>query len=78
MSRDEVISVLKGNIGKPIRVVYSSGDVERVVPVNVNDEGFVADLEERGGVAAYWTRFEDVESVLPIEDQKPAPGLPGH
>lgn len=77
VNRDEIIRLVKANIGKPIRVVYSSSDVERVVPVNVNHEGFVADVEERGGVAPYWTRFDDVESVFPIDEQKPTPGAQG-
>ena len=33
MTHDEIAQLLKANIGKPLRVVYSSGDVERVVPV---------------------------------------------
>jgi hypothetical protein len=33
VTHDEIAQLLKANIGKPLRVVYSSGDVERVVPV---------------------------------------------
>ncbi len=64
MTREEIIRALKRNIDKPVRIVYSTGDVRSVVPIGVDALGFVYDVEEGGNVEAFFTPFDDIESVL--------------
>ena len=74
MTRAEIIDVLKRNIDKPVRIVYTTGDVRSVVPIGVDTLGFVYDVEEAGNVEAFFAPFDDIESVLTEASwQKPAP-----
>ena len=54
MTRAEIIDVLKRNIDKPVRIVYTTGDVRSVVPIGVDTLGFVYDVEEAGNVEAFF------------------------
>jgi hypothetical protein len=45
VTRYEISQTLKRNLEKPVRIVYASGDVKRVVPISIDHLGFVYDAE---------------------------------
>jgi hypothetical protein len=67
LTREEIRSRLEANIDRPIRLVLSDGDSCFAVPLNTDDEGFVYNVEEAGILNQYWTRFEAIVSIEPIQ-----------
>jgi len=62
VTREEIIQTLKRNIDKPVRLVYASGDVKRVVPIGVDTLGFVYD-EDRDGLNSFFAPFDNIKAV---------------
>jgi hypothetical protein len=65
MSRDEIIRLLKANVGPEVKIVNVSGDVVRILVVNFAEEGVVGEREEHGTTVPHGNRLEDVEDILP-------------
>jgi hypothetical protein len=57
---------LEAYIGRPVRLTLSD-ETCIAIPANTDDEGFVYHVDDGGTVNPYWSRFEDVVSVDPIE-----------
>ena len=63
MSRDEIVSQLRANIDRLVRVTFEGGeDIQDVIIKNLDQEGFV---NERDG-QLFWATFEDVENLEPL------------
>jgi hypothetical protein len=59
-------TTLEANVGRPVRLTLSD-ETCIAIPVNTDDDGFVYDVEDGGTSNPYWSRFEDVISIDPIE-----------
>jgi len=75
MTTEDVISTLKANIGKTVRVIYSSGDTELLFVHSVDEEGFVNDPvapEDKSyppDAMGWWARFEWINEVHLVQPQ---------
>ena len=77
MTTDEIVATLMANVGRTVRVIYSSGETELLFVHSVDDEGFLNDPitpekpyppDEQG----WWARFEWIAEVHAIE---PTPSI---
>jgi hypothetical protein len=66
-TRQDVRRTLEANIDRPIKLLLSDGDSCVATPLNTDDEGFVYSVEEAGSLNQYWTRFEAIVSIEPIQ-----------
>ena len=66
MTRDEIIGALKANLNKPVLVQFTDGVIGRIMPLTVDQEGFIHDLATKDD-AVFWVPFEEVVSVTPEE-----------
>jgi hypothetical protein len=74
----EITQALKRNLEKPVRIVYTSGDVKRVVPISIDHLGFVYEADVGETVDTFFASFDDIEAILPENDaQKAAPESKG-
>jgi hypothetical protein len=64
MTREEVIGTLKANLNKPVLVQFTDGVIGRIMPLTVDNEGFIHDLGTQDD-AVFWVPFEEVLSVTP-------------
>jgi hypothetical protein len=73
MTTDEVISTLKANIGRTVRVIYAGGETELLFVHSVDTEGFVNDpispdeKTQPPDKQEWWARFEDIAEVHAVE-----------
>ena len=65
--REDIRRMLEANIDRPINLVLSDGDTCVATPLNTDDEGFVYNVEEGGSLNQYWTRFDAIVSIEPIQ-----------
>jgi len=72
MNREEVINRLTADVDKVVMVSFNDGKAQTIKVHLVDDEGIVYFLVLSNQVddRAYWTVFDDIESVLPIGDSK--------
>jgi hypothetical protein len=75
MTTDEVISTLKANIGRPVRVIYTGGGTDLLFVHSVDEEGFLNDPispDEKiypPDKQGWWARLEWIDEVHAVEPQ---------
>jgi hypothetical protein len=62
VSRSEIKTRLRENIEKRARLTFASNDVQDLTVINVDEEGFVTELEGE----YFWSTFDDVTKVEPL------------
>lgn len=65
MAPDEIVEVLKQNIGKTVQATFVDGESLPVFVHNVDGEGFVYDLVPKDKTE-YWTSFDGLLEVHPL------------
>ena len=68
MTREEVIGTLKANLNKPVLVEFTDGVTGRIMPLTVDQDGFIHDLATKDDMV-FWVPFEEVVSVKPEEGE---------
>jgi hypothetical protein len=63
----EIIEFLRAQEGKRVLVTWSDGVSQRVDINAVDDEGFLHSGPEGIEQRDWWTRFEDVKALAPVE-----------
>jgi hypothetical protein len=69
MTTEEIVRVLRANIGKTVKTTSQDGDTDLVLVLTVDHEGFVFRLtsvphdEQK---MPYWTRFSDLAEVQSV------------
>ena len=67
MTREKVKSVLLVGIGKRLRLTFSDDVIQSVDIASVDDEGFLHSGPNGIEPAMYWTRFESVKEIDPLD-----------
>lgn len=66
MGRLEITEILKRNLNKPVRIVYASGDVKRLIPIGVDTLGFTYAYDAEAGESfeSFFAPFDNIEAIL--------------
>ena len=65
-SREQIRQMLAPHVGRSIKLHLSDGEPFITTLRNVDEEGFVHEMEESSSEEPYWTRYEDVISADPL------------
>jgi hypothetical protein len=63
MTREEVESALRANVGKRVQLTFDDGVIQLVDIASVDDEGVLHSGPDGVESAFYWTRFESISKV---------------
>jgi hypothetical protein len=63
MTREECVEVLQANLNKAVLVTFADGESMRVMPLTIEEEGFIFDLASAEDIVN-WMSYDEVASVL--------------
>ena len=63
MTREECVAVLQANLNQPVLVKFADGEAMRVMPLTIEEEGFIFDLASAEDIVN-WMSYDEVSSVM--------------
>jgi hypothetical protein len=72
VNADEIEEIIRANIDKSVRVVYTDGIIQKLLVRTVDDEGFVCDIFteiSQPPRCTYWVRFSGVSGACPAGNE---------